>query len=85
MAKWARMEGGGRGEKRRPTAPRRCGVRRERLGWDSVEGVRPRATAMTFVLPKKSLFLGGEGGVVRVGFCLEGGLFFSFFAFWERR
>lgn len=49
------MEGGGRGEKMRPTEPWREGVREEVPGEGSVEGVRPRATAITFVLPKKSL------------------------------
>lgn len=35
--------------------PDRYGVSSEVPGWGSVAGVRPRATAMTFVLPKKSL------------------------------
>ena len=44
----------------RPMVPWRCGVRREVLGYGSVEEVRPRATAITFVLPKKRL-----GGAAR--------------------
>lgn len=41
--------------KRRPTAPVRWGVRRFMFVAQAVSGVRPRATAITLVLPKKIL------------------------------
>ena len=41
--------------KRSPTFPTRWEVSREVFGAGSVEGVRPRATAMTLVLPKNNL------------------------------
>ncbi len=64
------MAGGGRGLKRRPTVPWRWGVRRC-VG--EVGG--PRATAMTLVLPKKSLEVSlwgfvwdrGEEGIPAIG------------------
>lgn len=70
------MEVGGRGEKSKPTVEWRRGVRAEVDGRGSVAGVRPRATAITFVLPKNSLenisieilvvrFWWGLGGIER--------------------
>ena len=50
------MSEGERGVKRRPIVPARCGVRRCVFGAGSVTAVWPRAAAITFVLPKKSLF-----------------------------
>lgn len=49
------MSATGRFVKRRPTFPWRWGVRRWVFSWWDSEGVVPRALAITFVLPKKSL------------------------------
>ncbi len=62
MVKYARIVGGGCGEKRRPVGPRRWGVRLWRLGDGVVEGVWPRAWDITFVLPKKRLERDVRGG-----------------------
>ena len=56
MEKKSRTSLGRRGVKRRPTSPERCFERREVWGAGSSSGVVPRALAITFVLPKKSLF-----------------------------
>jgi len=54
-AKCASISVGDLGENNRPTEPWRWGERRDVPMWGSLAGVRPRATAITFVLPKKRL------------------------------
>ena len=51
----ARTEDGGREVKRRPTLPLTRGLRPCVPGKGASEAVRPRARAMTLVLPKKRL------------------------------
>jgi len=50
------MEDGSRSVKRSPTLPFRYLERRWVLGWYSSSGLLPKALAITFVFPKKSLF-----------------------------
>lgn len=49
------IDDGSRFVKRSPTFPTKWGERREVFGWYSEEGSLPRALAITFVFPKKSL------------------------------